>query len=69
MGEYSDKLINIITERDNKNIGYNAVTSKIEDLFETGIIDPLKVARIALVNANSVASTLLTTEVTIHEEI
>ncbi|MCJ7765401.1 MAG: chaperonin GroEL, partial [Thiovulaceae bacterium] len=37
------------------------------DMFEAGIIDPLKVARVALINATSVASMLLTTEATIHD--
>ena len=36
-------------------------------MFEAGIIDPLKVARIALQNAVSVSSLLLTTEATVHE--
>ena len=35
-------------------------------MFEAGIIDPLKVARIALQNAVSVSSLLLTTEATVH---
>ena len=36
-------------------------------MFEAGIIDPLKVARIALTNATSVSSLLLTTEAAIYE--
>ena len=36
-------------------------------MFEAGIIDPLKVERVALTNATSVSSLLLTTEATIHE--
>jgi chaperonin GroEL len=36
-------------------------------MFEEGIIDPLKVARVALTNATSVSSMLLTTEATIHD--
>ncbi len=42
--------------------GYNARTDKYEDLFEAGIIDPTKVARVALENAASIASMFLTTE-------
>jgi chaperonin GroEL len=49
--------------RDNKgNYGYNARTDKYEDLFKTGVIDPTKVTRLALENAASIASLLLTTE-------
>ncbi len=42
--------------------GYNARTGKFEDLFKTGVIDPVKVTRIALANAASIASMILTTE-------
>jgi chaperonin GroEL len=44
------------------NMGYNARTEKFEDLVESGIIDPTKVTRLALQNAASIASLLLTTE-------
>ncbi len=44
------------------NMGYNARTEKFEDLVEAGIIDPTKVTRLALENAASIASLLLTTE-------
>lgn len=47
--------------------GFNARTETFEDLFETGVIDPTKVSRVALQNAASVASLLLTTEVTITD--
>ena len=52
--------------------GFNARTEAFEDLIESGVIDPTKVARVALQNAASVAGLLLTTEVTIvdkHEEV
>ena len=42
--------------------GYNAHTEKFENLLEAGVIDPTKVARIALENAASIAGMLLTTE-------
>lgn len=42
--------------------GFNARTEVYEDLFKAGIIDPTKVARVALENAASVAAMLLTTE-------
>jgi chaperonin GroEL len=44
------------------NYGYNARTDTFEDLIKTGIIDPTKVTRLALENAASIASLLLTTE-------
>ncbi|MBN1541699.1 chaperonin GroEL [candidate division KSB1 bacterium] len=50
------------------NFGFNAATDTYEDLFEAGVIDPTKVARIALENAASVAGLLLMTEATIVEK-
>jgi chaperonin GroEL len=48
--------------------GYNAQTDKFENLFESGVIDPVKVARIALENAASVAGMFLTTEAVVVDE-
>ncbi len=48
--------------------GYNARTDKYENLFETGVIDPAKVARVALENAASIAGMFLTTECVIAEK-
>ena len=42
--------------------GYNARTESYENLFKSGVIDPAKVARVALQNAASIAGMLLTTE-------
>ncbi len=47
--------------------GFNAQTGKYENLLETGVIDPTKVARVALENAASVAGMILTTETVIAE--
>ncbi|MCL2097312.1 MAG: chaperonin GroEL [Bacteroidales bacterium] len=44
------------------DFGYNARTDKYEELFKSGVIDPTKVARVALENAASVAGMFLTTE-------
>jgi chaperonin GroEL len=44
------------------NMGYNLETEEVVDMIQTGIIDPTKVARLALENAASVAGTMLTTE-------
>ena len=43
-------------------VGYNAVTNKFVDMFDIGIIDPVRVARSTLQNATSIASMVLTTE-------
>ncbi len=48
--------------------GYNARTDKFENFFASGVIDPAKVARIALENAASIAGMLLTTECVISEK-
>ncbi len=48
--------------------GYNAQTDKYEKLFESGVIDPVKVVRVALENAASVASLLITTEAVVYEK-
>jgi chaperonin GroEL len=45
--------------------GYNAATDRYEDLIAAGVIDPTKVVRVALQNAASVASLMLTTEAVI----
>jgi chaperonin GroEL len=50
------------------NFGFNAATSKYEDLVAAGVIDPVKVVRSALQNAASVASLMLTTEALIAEK-
>ena len=47
--------------------GYNARTEKYEDLHKSGVIDPAKVARVALENAASIASMILTTECVLSE--
>jgi len=48
--------------------GFNAKTNKFEDLLKTGIIDPVKVVRLALQNAASAAGMLLTTECVVAEK-
>jgi len=48
--------------------GYNARTEQFQNLYEAGVIDPTKVTRIAIENAASIASMLLTTECVIADE-
>jgi chaperonin GroEL len=48
--------------------GYNARTDEYEDLKKAGVIDPTKVTRVALENAGSIASMVLTTECVISDK-
>ncbi len=50
------------------DFGYNARTDRYENLFEAGVIDPTKVARVALEKAASMAGMFLTTECLVVEE-
>jgi chaperonin GroEL len=49
------------------DFGYNARTETYEKLYDAGVIDPTKVARVALENAASIAGMLLTTECVLSE--
>jgi chaperonin GroEL len=49
------------------HFGFNAETETYEDLFKSGVIDPVKVTRTALQNAASIAGLLLTTEALVAE--
>ncbi len=50
------------------DFGFNARTEKYENLYESGVIDPVKVARVALENAASIAGMFLTTECVMVDE-
>jgi chaperonin GroEL len=50
------------------NFGYNAATGEYGDLVAMGILDPTKVARIALQHASSIAGLMITTEAMVAEE-
>jgi len=50
------------------DFGYNARTDKYENLIAAGVIDPTKVGRVALENAASIASMLLTTECVLADD-
>ncbi|KAA6225452.1 MULTISPECIES: chaperonin GroEL [unclassified Campylobacter] len=60
-------VVNSVENSKDENIGFDAAKGEYVDMFSAGIIDPVKVERIALLNAVSVASMLLTTEATISE--
>jgi len=66
-GYDSGVVVNSVESAENENIGFNAATGEYVDMIEAGIIDPVKVERVALQNAVSVASLLLTTEATVSE--
>lgn len=50
------------------DFGYNAQTDTYEKLYDSGVIDPVKVVRVALENAASVAGMFLTTEAVVVDE-
>lgn len=60
-------VVNEVEKNPKDGFGFNAASGEYVDMFKDGIIDPLKVTRIALQNAVSVSSLLLTTEATINE--
>ncbi|NEW60378.1 chaperonin GroEL [Sulfurovum sp. bin170] len=60
-------VVDKVMSNDDANLGFNAATGEYVDMLEAGIIDPLKVARVALINATSVSSLLLTTEATVSD--
>ena len=66
-GEEGAVVVAKVLESKEPHYGYNALTSKFEDLVKAGVIDPTKVTRTALQNAASIAALLLTTEALVVE--
>ncbi len=60
-------IVNELREKET-NFGFNAETTEYGDMVKMGVIDPTKVSRIALENAASIASLLLTTEALIADK-
>ena len=60
-------VVQNVLSKSGANHGYNAATDTYEDLVKAGVIDPKKVTRMALLNAASVASLLLTTDAIVSE--
>jgi chaperonin GroEL len=56
-----------VRESKEENFGFNAETGEFGDLVKAGVIDPAKVTRLALQNAASIVSLMLTTEVLIAD--
>ena len=63
----SGVVVNEVRKSDNESFGFNAANGEYVDMFEAGIVDPAKVERVAMQNAVSVASLLLTTEATVTD--
>jgi chaperonin GroEL len=60
-------VANEVEKSDNENLGFDAASGTYVDMFKAGIVDPSKVERVAMQNAVSVASLLLTTEATVTD--
>jgi chaperonin GroEL len=56
-----------VREETGVSMGFNADEEKVEDLVQSGVIDPTKVVRVAIQNASSISGLLLTTEAILAE--
>jgi chaperonin GroEL len=65
-GDEASVVVNKVVEGKG-NFGYNAATGQYGDMVEMGVLDPTKVARVALQNAASVAGLILTTDAMVAE--
>ena len=63
-----DVVLHLIKNEDDDAFGFDAATGKYGNLFDMGIIDPLKVVRSALQHASSVATTMMTASVAVVED-
>lgn len=68
IAENAGKEGSVIVSKIGKGIGYDARKEEYVNMIQAGILDPVKVTRLALENAASVASMLLTTEAVVVEE-
>ncbi|NOT31190.1 MAG: chaperonin GroEL [Planctomycetes bacterium] len=66
-GQDGAVVVQNVRQGKGENFGYNALTDVYEDLIKAGVIDPTKVVRLALQNASSVASLLLTTDALVSD--
>src|SRR5437763_316980 len=60
-------IVGRVRESEDDNLGFNAETGEFEEMIKAGVIDPGKVTRLALQNAASVVSLMLSTEVLIAD--
>lgn len=63
----TSEIISNILEVDNSNYGYNIITGEVCNMFEQGVVDPLKVTKTALENAVSVAMLIINTDAVMAE--
>lgn len=61
-GKSAQHILAVIAEEKEVNYGWNARTNNFENLLEAGVLDPLRVVRVALESASSVASLMLITD-------
>ncbi|KPV41292.1 molecular chaperone GroEL [Thiohalorhabdus denitrificans] len=61
-------VVNKVMEKDQATYGFNAGTDEYGDMMDMGVIDPTKVTRLALQNASSIASLMITTEAMIADK-
>jgi chaperonin GroEL len=65
--EEIEKIVEKIRDSDNPAVGFNVESEEYEDFYKSGVLDPAKVTRLALENAVSVASMVLTTDSLVTE--
>lgn len=63
-----NQITKYVSTSDNGNVGYDAKTGTVYDLFKQGIVDPTKVVRLSVENAASIAGLVLTTSCVIAPE-
>ena len=61
-GDEPSIVLHRVEQSSDRAFGYNAATREYGDLLQMGVIDPAKVTRLALQNASSIASLILTTD-------
>jgi chaperonin GroEL len=66
-GQEGALVVGRVRESKDENFGFNADSGEFGDLIKAGVIDPAKVTRLALQNAASIVSLMLTTEVLIAD--
>ncbi len=66
-GQEASIIVGKLMEQKSNTFGYDAQNEKYVDFIDAGIVDPTKVVRVALQNAASVASLLITTEAMIAD--
>jgi chaperonin GroEL len=66
-GQESSVVLHRVEASDESAFGYNAATGEYGDMLVMGVIDPVKVARLALQNAASIAALVLTIDCLIAE--